>query len=97
MFGSFGWMELVLILIIAHAVSVVAMLIILFVGDTSRMVDPGIGGPQPVSRVLWGAIALDGVIMIFLLLLYLPANRALSSVAWPPSRARSKNARISLA
>jgi di/tricarboxylate transporter len=36
-----------------------------------------------VSRVLWGAIALDGVIMIFLLLLYLPANRALSSVAWP--------------
>jgi len=74
---------LVLILIIAHAVSVVAMLIILFVGDTSRIVDPGIGGPQPVSRVLWGAIALDGVIMIFLLLLYLPANRALSSVAWP--------------
>ncbi|HSR91623.1 MAG TPA: hypothetical protein VLK88_09975, partial [Gemmatimonadales bacterium] len=74
---------LVLILIIAHAVSVVAMLIILFVGDTSRIVDPGIGWPQPVSRVLWGAIALDGVIMIFLLLLYLPANRALSSVAWP--------------
>mgnify|MGYP003694763929 FL=1 len=33
-----------LILIIAHAVSVVAMLIILFVGDTSRIVDPGIGG-----------------------------------------------------
>ena len=36
-----------------------------------------------MSRVLWGAIALDGVIMIFLLLLYLPANRALSSVPWP--------------
>ncbi len=74
---------LVLILIIAHAVSVVAMLIVLLVGDTSRIVDPGIGGPQPVGRVLWGAIALDGVIMVLLLLLYLPANRALSSVEWP--------------
>ncbi|HEU5154367.1 MAG TPA: hypothetical protein VFU03_06540, partial [Gemmatimonadales bacterium] len=74
---------LVLILIIAHAVSVVAMLIILRWGNTTRIVDPGIGGPQPVSRVLWGAIGLDGVIMLFLLLLYLPANRALSSVTWP--------------
>jgi hypothetical protein len=57
---------LVAIVLVAHLVSVAAMLIVLATSDTSRVVNPGIGGPQPVSRVLWGAIILDGVILLVL-------------------------------
>jgi choline dehydrogenase-like flavoprotein len=57
---------LVLIVLAAHLVSVAAMLILLATVDTSYPVNPGIGGPQPVGRVLWGAIALDGAILVVL-------------------------------
>jgi choline dehydrogenase-like flavoprotein len=57
---------LVVIVLAAHLVSVVAMLIVLATSDTTRVVNPGIGGPQPVGRVLWGAIILDGVILLIL-------------------------------
>ena len=74
---------LVLIVLAAHLVSVAAMLILLGTADTSRLVDPGIGGPQPVSRVLWGAIALDGVILLGLGILTIVAFRAIRR-ARPP-------------
>ncbi|MFL5493814.1 MAG: GMC family oxidoreductase N-terminal domain-containing protein [Gemmatimonadales bacterium] len=57
---------LVWIVLAAHAVSVVAMLLLLATVDTGYLVHPGLGAPQPVGRVLWGAIALDGVILLVL-------------------------------
>jgi choline dehydrogenase-like flavoprotein len=74
---------LVAIVIWAHVVSVVAMLLLILFGDVSRVLDPGLGVPQPVGRILWGAIALDGVILILLLGLYLPARRALRALVFP--------------
>jgi hypothetical protein len=79
---------LVAIVLWAHLVSVVAMLLLILFGDVSREIDPGLGGPQPVGRILWGAIALDGVILVLLLALYLPARRSLAAaVASTPGSA----------
>jgi len=49
----------------------------------SRVVDLGPGGQQTVGRVMWGAIALDGVILALLLVLYLSARRELEAAAPP--------------
>ena len=50
-----------------HALSVGAMLALLAFGDTSALVPVG-AALLPVSRVLWGAMALDGVVTLVLAL-----------------------------
>jgi choline dehydrogenase-like flavoprotein len=70
-------LHLVVVLVWAHAISVLAMLLLIVTGRAGQVVDPGVGGPRPVAGVLWGAIGLDGVILFLLLALYLPARRAL--------------------
>ncbi len=77
---------LVAIVIVAHLVSVVAMAILLLGMDTSRLVNPGIGGQAPVGKVLLGAMALDGVITALLIVLYLRARAALPPPAQPAAR-----------
>jgi choline dehydrogenase-like flavoprotein len=74
---------LVPIIIWAHVVSLGAMLLILALGDTSRVVDPGIGGPRPIRDVLLGASGLDGVILILLVVCYLTARESLPAPAAP--------------
>jgi choline dehydrogenase-like flavoprotein len=77
---------LVVIVIVAHLVSVVAMAIVLLGMDTSRVVNPGIGGPSPVGKVLIGAMVLDGVITAILIALYVMAGAKLP----PPTPAAAK-------
>ena len=75
---------LVGILLGAHAVSVLAMLGMLVSVDTSTVVNPGIGGPLSLRAVLWGAIALDGVIFAALGILALAAWREVKPLRPPP-------------
>jgi choline dehydrogenase-like flavoprotein len=77
---------LVVIVIVAHLVSVVAMAIVLLGMDTTRIVDPGIGGPSPVGKVLIGAMVLDGVITTILIALYLMARAALPPPTPPAAK-----------
>lgn len=77
---------LVVIVIAAHLVSVLAMAILLLGMDTSRVVNPGIGGDSPVGKVLIGAMALDGVMTALLIVLYLKARAALPPPTPPPAR-----------
>jgi hypothetical protein len=65
----------VAIVIAAHIVSVVAMVVVLLLGDTGRTVDLGIG-PASISGVLGGAIGLDGLITAVLVAFFVPAWRA---------------------
>ncbi|NNG17141.1 MAG: hypothetical protein HKM89_11740, partial [Gemmatimonadales bacterium] len=58
---------LVLIVIIGHVVSVVAMLVMIFVPgltDVSRVVTVPISGPTPLRTLLLQLCALDGVITV---------------------------------
>lgn len=77
---------LVVIVIVAHLVSVVAMAIVLLGMDTTRVVDPGIGGPSPVGKVLIGAMVLDGVITSILIALYLMARAKLPPPTPPAAK-----------
>jgi choline dehydrogenase-like flavoprotein len=74
---------LVGIVLAAHLVSVVAMLVLLATVDTSRLVDPGIGGPQPVGRVLRAAIMLDGLILLLVGGVAIAAYRAVRAAGEP--------------
>lgn len=58
-----------------HLVSLAAMLLVLAFTDTSRVVTMG-PMAQPIGQVLWGAIALDGVICGILVWLALGARAA---------------------
>ena len=74
---------LVAIFIAGHVLSVVAMFVLLFTIDTSRIVPLGAG--MPVRGVLWGAIALDGVITSVVLLFYLMARGSLPAAVRAPT------------
>ena len=63
---------LVTIAIAGHVISIVAMLVLLLTIDTSRAVS--LGTATPIRTVLWGAIALDGVITLLVLVFYLRAR-----------------------
>ena len=65
---------LVAILIVAHAVSIVIMLVFQVYADPT-VVQVG-GSLRSMSTVLWGAIALDGVIVVLLLWFFLRARSA---------------------
>jgi choline dehydrogenase-like flavoprotein len=75
-------MGLVAIVIAAHVVSVVAMLVLLVFADTGGTLDFGFGSVG-VETALWGAIALDGGILVLLLAFFLPARRAAAAAARP--------------
>jgi choline dehydrogenase-like flavoprotein len=64
---------LVVILILAHLVSVSAMGSMLAFADTSREVDLGFANPE-VGTVLWYAIGLDGAITLAIACFYLAAR-----------------------
>ncbi len=81
---------LVAILLAAHLVSVAAMGVLLIGMDTSRLVDPGFGGPQPVRQVLVGAMILDGVITAILAALYFAARGRLPRPTPAPARSSSE-------
>ena len=68
---------LVAIFIAGHILSVLAMLVLLFATDTSRIAPLGAG--IPVRNTLWGAIVLDGFITLLVLGFYLGARRAAAS------------------
>lgn len=74
---------LVLIFVLAHVVSVAAMVILLPLADTGRMVEI-FGSTMPVRNVLWGAIALDGALTLLVLLFYVPARRAMKALHRSP-------------
>ena len=77
---------LVLIFILAHIVSVAAMLILLPLAETDRLVRL-LGSTMPVRNVLWGAIALDGGLTLLVLFFYLPARRAMKAFPGAPAPA----------
>ena len=62
---------LVLVLILGHVLSEIAMIAVLLWGDTGGRV-----GQLPVRILLWGVIALDGVILALLIGFYRSAERA---------------------
>jgi choline dehydrogenase-like flavoprotein len=70
---------LVLIFIVGHVLSVAAMLVLLLAADTGRSVPVSSG--TTVGHVLWGAIALDGLITLLALAFYLPVRRAAAAVS----------------
>jgi choline dehydrogenase-like flavoprotein len=69
-----GRLGLVLIVILAHVVSVLAMVVELVFADTGGTLDFGFGSVA-VDTALFGAIGLDGGILVLLLAFYLPARR----------------------
>jgi choline dehydrogenase-like flavoprotein len=77
---------LVLVVILAHLVSVGAMGLLLLLADTGRVVDVG-SFRLPARNVLWGAIALDGVITAALIAAYLDARRAARALGLRPAPA----------
>lgn len=68
------------VVIAAHGVSVVAMLLLLVSGQAGGTV-PVFGGSVGVAGVLWGAVALDGVIAALFLYLYAAARPHLAPAA----------------
>ena len=73
------------IVIVAHLVSVAALLAVLLLGgDVTRLAPMG-SGTTPVSTILWGGIALDGAITILFLVFYLGARREALANAVPAS------------
>jgi len=70
-----GRLGLVLVAVGGHAISILAMGGFLALTNTTTPIDIG-GSLVPLSRVLWGAIALDGAILIILLSYGLPAHQA---------------------
>lgn len=73
---------LVAIVIAGHLLSIAAMGVVLVAGDTSHMAPLGAG--MPVRNALWGAIGLDGVITLLLLIFYLGARRAAAAAVPRP-------------
>jgi len=73
---------LVLIFILAHVVSVAAMLALMPLADTGRLVAL-FGSQMPVRNVLWGAVALDGTLTLLVLFFYLPARKAMKAAPAP--------------
>ena len=72
-------------MIVAHLVSVAALLAVLLLGgDVTRLAPMG-SGTTPVSTILWGGIALDGAITILFLVFYLGARREALANAVPAS------------
>src|SRR5262249_54352104 len=67
-----------------HAISIVAMGGFLLLSDTTTPLAVG-GSVLPLNRILWNAIALDGVILIILVGFGLPALRAQQDIG--PNRA----------
>lgn len=77
---------LVLIVIIAHLVSVAAMLLMIFVPgltDVSRTVTVPLTGTTPLRTLLLQLCALDGVITALLIAAYLPVRRRYLSAVEP--------------
>ncbi|HEY1451507.1 MAG TPA: GMC family oxidoreductase [Solirubrobacteraceae bacterium] len=69
-------MGLAAIVIFAHFVSVAAMLVALAFGHTGGAMSFGSLGSASVGSVLWGAIGLDGVITLVVVVFYLLARRS---------------------
>ncbi len=74
-------MGLAAIVIIAHFVSVAAMLVALAFGHTGAAMSFGSLGSTSVGNVLWGAIGLDGVITLVVIVFYVLARRSQPTVA----------------
>ncbi len=66
---------LVGLVILGHVLSVAAMLVLLGLSDTQRLVALG-ARTTTVGNLLWGAIALDGFITLVVLVFYALAKRA---------------------
>lgn len=68
---------LVVLLIVAHVISELAMVAVLIRGDTARLVTLGAPiGTRPIRDILLGAMALDGVIVALLIWFHATAERA---------------------
>jgi choline dehydrogenase-like flavoprotein len=78
-------MGLAAIVIAAHVVSVAAMLVALAFGKTDGTLQFGSLGSTSVRSVLWGAISLDGVITLAVIVFFVLARRSQPSRAAPPS------------
>src|ERR1700759_3635055 len=68
-------MGLAAIVIFAHFVSVSAMLVALAFGHTGGAMSFGSLGSASVGSVLWGAIGLDGVITLVVIVFYVLARK----------------------
>jgi choline dehydrogenase-like flavoprotein len=79
--------HVVVLFVVTHLVSVAAMALALLFGETGGNADLGVAEPS-IATVLWGAIALDGVITAVTAAMYVRAHRAavrvggLSGPAW---------------
>ena len=73
---------LVLIFMLAHVLSVAAMIALLPFGDTMRQVSV-LGSTMPVRNMLVGAIALDGVITLVVLVFYALARVSIKTASSP--------------
>jgi choline dehydrogenase-like flavoprotein len=69
-------MGLAAIVIFAHFVSVAAMIVALAFGHTGGTMSFGSLGNASVGSVLWGAIGLDGVITLVVIVFYLLARKS---------------------
>ncbi|MFI4990701.1 MAG: GMC family oxidoreductase N-terminal domain-containing protein [Solirubrobacterales bacterium] len=81
-------MGLAAIVIIAHFVSVAAMLVALAFGHTGGAMSFGSLGSTSVGNVLWGAIGLDGVITLVVIVFYVLARRSQPAQATPATGAK---------
>ncbi len=81
------------IAVAGHALSIVAMLVALVLGDTSVAVQFG-ASQAPVPQLLWGAIALDGVILFILLYFTTRAAAAIRVATLSATRADISEARL---
>lgn len=66
--------HVVVLVIVAHLISVAAMVLALLFGETGAQVDVGIATTS-VANVLWGAIALDGAITGLVAIMYARARK----------------------
>ncbi len=73
---------LVVVLILAHLVSVAAMASMLLFAETAKEVDLGLANPD-VGTVLWYAIGLDGAITLAIAGFYLAARRSTRNLERP--------------
>jgi choline dehydrogenase-like flavoprotein len=81
-------MSLAAIVIVAHFVSVAAMLVALAFGHTGGAMSFGSLGSASVGGVLWGAIGLDGVITLVVIVFYVLARRSQPTQARPAAEAK---------
>ena len=76
---------LVVIVIAGHLLSIAAMGVVLVAGDTNHIAPLGAG--MPIRNALWGAMALDGVVTLLLVIFYIGARRAAAAVVPRPTPA----------